>query len=222
MKKLFKGIASFLMYLLSKLYTYNFTCKLKLFRNAIYTLWIKNFFGDVGNHSSIDYPCSIQGGGGKHICIGEHTHIESRCILGCWEHYAAQEANGLMVTQQFNPQIEIGDYCSIGEYNHISAINKISIGDGLLTGRYVYIGDNAHGGLSWDESIIAPARRPLQSKGEVRIGNNVWIGDKVTILSGVTIGDNVIIGANSVVNHDIPSNCIAAGIPARIVKTLNK
>lgn len=54
----------------------------------------------------------------------------------------------------------------------------------------------------------------------MEIGNNVWIGDKSTILDGVHIGDNVIVGANSVVTHDIPSNSVAAGMPAKIIKQL--
>ena len=59
------------------------------------------------------------------------------------------------------------------------------------------------------------------SKGEVVIGNNVWIGDKATILAGVTVGDNVIVGANSVVTKDIPSNTMVAGVPARIINSIN-
>lgn len=54
----------------------------------------------------------------------------------------------------------------------------------------------------------------------VTIGNNVWIGGSVTILPGVTIGDNVVIGAGAVVSRDIPSDCVAAGNPARVVKSL--
>lgn len=53
------------------------------------------------------------------------------------------------------------------------------------------------------------------SAGGVVIGNNVYIGRETTILKGVTIGDNVIIGAKSLVNKNIPSDCVAAGIPAR-------
>ncbi|WP_255402065.1 DapH/DapD/GlmU-related protein [Prevotella sp. tc2-28] len=90
----------------------------------------------------------------------------------------------------------------------------------MLTGRFVYIGDNAHGGLSLEEAETPPARRHLTSKGEIKIGRNVWIGDKVSIFGGVTIGDNVIIGAGSIVTHDIPSNSMAAGMPARIIKQL--
>lgn len=54
-----------------------------------------------------------------------------------------------------------------------------------------------------------------------RIGNDVFIGASSIILPGVTIGDRVIIGAGSVVSNDIPSNCIAAGNPARVVKSLD-
>lgn len=54
----------------------------------------------------------------------------------------------------------------------------------------------------------------------VKIGNNVFIGASSTILMGVTIGDNVIIGAGSIVNKDIPSNCVAAGNPAKVICSL--
>lgn len=53
----------------------------------------------------------------------------------------------------------------------------------------------------------------------VRIGNHVWIGTKVTVLAGVTIGDGAVIAAGSVVNKDIPPNALAAGVPARVIKT---
>lgn len=56
------------------------------------------------------------------------------------------------------------------------------------------------------------------SKGETRIGNDVWIGHGATILSGVTIGDGAVIGACSVVASDVPAYHIVAGNPARILK----
>lgn len=45
---------------------------------------------------------------------------------------------------------------------------------------------------------------------------------KTTILKGVNIGNNVIIGANSLVNKDIPDNCVAAGNPAKVLMTLDE
>lgn len=193
------------------LYPYRLARRFQSVRDDLYTIWIRPNFGQIGQHSSIYYPCILQGKGEKQIEIGDFTTIQGHCVLGCWNEYGHQH---------FQPSLVIGSHCDIGEYNQISACNKVTIGDGLLTGRYVYIGDNSHGTLSWDEAGTPPAQRELQSKDEIRIGRHVWIGDKATILAGVTIGDNVIIGANSVVTRDIPSNCIAAGAPARIVKQL--
>lgn len=50
------------------------------------------------------------------------------------------------------------------------------------------------------------------------IGNNVTLGSNVCIIGDITIGDNVIVGAGSVVIHDVPSNCVVAGNPAKIIK----
>ena len=59
-----------------------------------------------------------------------------------------------------------------------------------------------------------------KSNGRPVIGNNVSLGANVTIVGNVHIGDNVIVGAGSVVVKDVPSNCVVAGNPARIIKTL--
>lgn len=209
MKHLIKQITVKFVWMVSKVYPYRISQRLCRYCNLLYSMWICNFIGKVGEHSVICYPCSLQGSGQKRIVIGSHTVIQSHSILGCWERYGEQT---------FSPTLTIGNHCNIGEYNHITACNKIVIGDGLLTGRYVYIGDNAHGGLSQEDAQIPPVKRHLKSKGGILIGNNVWIGDKATILGGVTIGDNVIIGANSVVTHDIPANSMVAGAPAKIVK----
>lgn len=55
-------------------------------------------------------------------------------------------------------------------------------------------------------------------KGKPTIGNNVSLGANVTIVGPVRIGDNVTIGAGSVVVKDIPDNCMAAGVPAKVIK----
>ncbi|MBQ3784445.1 MAG: acyltransferase [Lachnospiraceae bacterium] len=205
-------LLKFLFRLFAFLYPYKLHCKLQSARNILYTLWIRNFVGHLGEHSKICYPCSLQGGGQKNISIGDYTTIQGSSILGCWTKYGEQEFP--------NASITIGNHCSIGEYNHITACNKITIGDGLLTGRYVIISDNSHGGLSEEEADIAPSKRDLKSKGEVVIGNNVWLGDKVAVLSGVHIGNNVIVAANAVVTKDVPDNSVVAGVPGRVVKTL--
>lgn len=207
-----KRIGSIFIRLWSHIYTLKLNQWLKLKRNKVYTQWISQFIGEVGCNMTIQRPLHLEGNGIDCIHIGSNTTIQANTVLGCRRSYGKDKG--------FEPEIRIGDNCSLGEYCHITAIRHISIGDGLLTGRFVFIGDNAHGGLSLEEAIIPPAKRHLKSKGDIVIGKNVWLGDKVTVLSGVTIGDNVIVAANAVVTHDLPSNCVAAGSPAKVVKEL--
>lgn len=150
--------------------------------------------------------------GAKYISIGQHSSFGEGLILTAWESYAGKK---------FNPRIIIGDDCSIGEHAHISAIDSVTIGNGVLTGRYVYISDNSHGAGNASEIDVNPARRPLYSKGPVVIGDNVWIGEHVCILAGVSIGEGAIIGANAVVTHSIPPFCIAAGVPAKVIRNIH-
>lgn len=123
-----------------------------------------------------------------------------------------------MYLQSFHPELTIGSHCSFGAYNHITCTNKVTIGDNLLTGKWVTITDNSHGATDYASLQIEPIRRPIVSKGPVTIGNNVWIGDKATILPGVNIGDGAVIAANCVVTKDVPAYCVVAGNPGRVMK----
>lgn len=58
--------------------------------------------------------------------------------------------------------------------------------------------------------------------GPIKIGKNCFIGCRSVILPNVTIGDNTIIGAGSIVNRSIPSNCVAAGNPCKVICTLDE
>lgn len=58
--------------------------------------------------------------------------------------------------------------------------------------------------------------------GRIIVGNNVFIGNNSVILPNVKIGDNVIIGAGSIVTHDIPSNSVAAGVPCRVIHSIDE
>lgn len=150
--------------------------------------------------------------GEKYISINDGTSIGQGGILTAWDNYA---------NQSYCPEIVIGTHSYIGEYSHITSINKIVIGNNVLTGRYVYISDNSHGSTdSLEQLDIPPIQRPLVSKGPVVIEDNVWIGDRVCILSGVRIGRGAIIAANSVVTKDVPSYAVVGGVPANIIKII--
>lgn len=166
------------------------------------------FLGEIG---MINCP--------EYISIGDGTAFGEMVYLTAWDSFQCMK-DGNEYTQHFEPSITIGKNCHFGIQNHISAINKIVIGDNLLTGKWVTIVDNSHGNTDIDQLQIDPLKRPIISKGPVVIGNNVWIGDKATILPGVTVGDGAIIAANAVVTKDVPAYSVAAGNPARIIKTI--
>lgn len=119
------------------------------------------------------------------------------------------------------PTLLIGKNCEMGDGVHIVAHEKVIIGDNCLMASKIFISDTNHGeysGAAQSSPETPPNRRALNTS-PVKIGNNVWIGENVVILLGIEIGDGCIIGSNSVVKKSIPQNCIAAGIPAKIIKT---
>jgi len=100
-----------------------------------------------------------------------------------------------------------------------TTINDCIIGKGTLIGSHVDIfsGAHQHGGfesLTENKSEL-PMERP---ETLVTIGKNAWIGNGATVFANV--GDNTIIGAGSIVIKPIPANCIAAGNPAKVLKTV--
>lgn len=172
-------------------------------RRNFYTVRNRSKFKMFGDKSLLAPGCKLYRVG--NFSVGENSSIMSYCVL-------EGDEKGECI---------IGDGISLGEYSHITCVNRVVLGDGLLTGRFVLITDNSHGKGILDEGEVAPLLREVYSKGEVVIGKNVWLGDKVTILPNVHIGDNVVVGANSVVTKDVPSNVVVAGNPAKIVKHIS-
>ncbi|MBQ6351150.1 MAG: sugar O-acetyltransferase [Methanobrevibacter sp.] len=115
-----------------------------------------------------------------------------------------------------------------GKNIHIGSNFTANFNLTILDIKEVYIGDNV---MIGPNTTITTVGHPLSPKdrrahlaqgSEIRIGNDVWLGANVTILPGVTIGDNVVVGAGAVVTKDIPPNSLALGVPARVVKELEK
>lgn len=104
--------------------------------------------------------------------------------------------------------LTIGDRVSIGDRTEIHCGNHISIGERTL--------------ISWDCCIIDRDYHAFNSDIEktvpIVIGKNVWIGCRCLITKGVHIGDGAVIGAGSIVLSDVPSGCLVAGNPAKIIK----
>lgn len=152
--------------------------------------------------------------GSKYITIGSSCIVGKQVQLTAFDHY---------IGERFTPSIILGDGSNIGDYSHITSINKIQIGKGVLMGRNILITDNSHGGGDdFLEQLEQPVKsRPLYTRGQIIIGDNVWIGEKASIIGNVTIGKGCIIGANTVITKNIPEYTLAVGNPVRLISLKN-
>lgn len=197
--------------IISYIFPYPFYCRVsKCLFLYLYTGYVSREFNFFGKRTFILSAFASLKGADK-ISVGSGTFLGKNMTLTAWKYYRGQT---------FSPRIVIGNCCSFGTNNHVTAINFIQIGDNVLTGSNVLITDNAHGESVFEVLNIPPKDRPLFSKGPVIIGDDVWIGEKVSILPGVHIGKGCIIAANSVVTKDIPDYSVVAGIPARVIKKM--
>ena len=124
----------------------------------------------------------------------------------------------ILATEREGAEIIIGDGTGFSGTS-VVAFNSIRIGDrtGFGVNCNVYDSD-FHSANAKERGIhVKPKEVPNAS---ITIGEDVWFASGVTVLKGVTIGDNVVVGAMSLVNKDLPSNCMAGGIPARIIRKL--
>lgn len=101
----------------------------------------------------------------------------------------------------------LGYKTDIGAFTYINALRGVTIGD------FVQIG--SHCSL-YSVSTVD------EKEGEVILKKNCKIGSHSVIMPGVTIGENSIIGAFSYVNHDIPDDVVAFGVPAREIRNINE
>ena len=93
-------------------------------------------------------------------------------------------------------------------------VASIAIGDDVQIGPNVQL-------LTPTHPIDPDTRRAKWEAAEpIAIEGNVWLGGGVIVLPGVTIGENTVVGAGSIVTKDLPKNVVAAGNPARVVRSL--
>ena len=103
-------------------------------------------------------------------------------------------------------------------------VAPIKIGNGVMFGPRVSIATPVHPLLA-EERIIQQypdGYHDIEYAKPVTIGNNVWVATNATICGGVTIGDGAVIAAGSVVTRDIPPNCIAGGVPCKVIRYLDE
>ncbi len=137
----------------------------------------------------------------KKVFIGKGTNISPNCML---------VPNGKGI--KFGENVIIG-YCSA-----IFSSYYVEIEENVICAAFMFIIDSNHG----YENVEIPIRKQHYEKdtkdNKVIIGADSWIGAHVTIIGNVRIGKHCVIAAGAVVNRDIPDYCVAAGVPAKVIK----
>jgi len=160
----------------------------------------------IGRGCLFPVPVRIAGGRGD-LRIGENNSFGY--------HMAPLLGSGAILIQPRSRYalIEIGNDNRFNNNITLCANERITIGHMCQIGDQVAIYD-----CDFHEINPSTRDRSYGPTSPVVIGNNVWLGSRVIVLKGVTIGDNSVVGAMSVVTKSIPANCVAAGIPARIIR----
>lgn len=112
----------------------------------------------------------------------------------------------------YGKNISLGKNVFINHACSFLDLGGIIIEDNVMIGPRVSITSENH------PTAIETRKTMLPSK--VHIQKNVWIGASATILPGVTIGENSVVAAGALVNKDVPSNTVVAGVPAKILRKL--
>ncbi len=165
--------------------------------------YYRHFFQHIGRRSRIIQPLRLKNV--QAVSIGRGVLIHKQCWLQ---------------TQKISPaapEIFIGDGCVIGNFSHITCVERVTIEEKVLLADGVFISDHGHE----YQDVTRPVMEQGVSAGRpVTIGAGSWLGENVVVMS-CRIGKNCVIGANSVVLQDVPDHCVAAGAPARVIKRWN-
>jgi maltose O-acetyltransferase len=147
------------------------------------------------------------------LLLGDGEIRLGRCHLGVWPSPYLFSGYAHIEARTNTSSVHIADGVWINNNAVIIAERcRISIGKNTLIGTEFTVYDSDFHDLHPDRRLSGVAKT-----APVTIGENVFIGSRVSVMKGVTIGDNSVIASGSVVTVAIPRNCIAAGVPARVV-----
>jgi acetyltransferase-like isoleucine patch superfamily enzyme len=124
---------------------------------------------------------------------------------------------GVWITAPAPGRVRIGAGTFLNMGVMVAAADLVEIGDHCMFANGCFISDASH---RFDDPDTPVPWQGFTSKGPTRIGDNVWCGAHVVITSGVTVGERCVIGANSVVTQDLPPFSIAAGVPAKVLRSI--
>lgn len=125
---------------------------------------------------------------------------------------------------EYGINIHVGQECFFNYNCTLLDVSPITLGNGVWLGANVTLATPNHPFLA-EERLNADypdGRHDLEYSAPITIEDGCWICSGATICGGVTIGRNSIVAAGAVVTRDMPANSIIAGIPAKVIRTLDE
>jgi acetyltransferase-like isoleucine patch superfamily enzyme len=156
----------------------------------------------IGDNVVIDDNCLLDAKGSSNagIFIGDNVFLGRNTILSCKD-----------------GDIRLGDGVNIGFNCEIFSGSSVTLKENVLVAAYCYF----VGGGNYDmrRSDVSFAEQDAPPSAGITVERNVWVAAKVTVLDGVTIGEHAVIAAGAVVRGDLPAWSLAAGLPAKVIRT---
>jgi acetyltransferase-like isoleucine patch superfamily enzyme len=155
------------------------------------------------------------------MTTGSSITMGHRVTLTSWSRYTALGVSQPVILRTLTPiaAIVIGDDVGMSGARICSALS-VTIGPRTMLGADVMISDTDFHPIRPEGRRHAGTPEPNEADA-VRIGTDVFVGARSIVLKGVTIGDGCVIGAGSVVTRDVPPRSIAAGVPARVIGSVD-
>ena len=117
------------------------------------------------------------------------------------------------VTIEDNAVIMMGAVINIG-----AEIGAGTMIDMAILGGRATVGKNSHIGAG---AVLAGVIEPASAE-PVRVGDNVLVGANAVVIEGVQVGNGSVVAAGAIVTQDVPENVVVAGVPARVIKTIDE
>lgn len=125
---------------------------------------------------------------------------------------------------EYGENIYVGRECFVNYNCTFLDVSPITLEDSVWIGASVTLATPMHPFLA-EERIFQKypdGVHDLEYSKPITLKKNVWVCSGATICGGVTVGENSIIAAGAVVTKDIPANCIAGGVPAKVIRYLDE
>jgi len=168
---------------------------------------------EIGSGTSISFGTFIRG---REVKIGRYVHIGALCAIDVEKLHIDDDAR---VTEQVyvggpslpESYLKLGKRTIVMQMSWINPTKPIIVGDDTGIGGHCLL--FTHG--VWQSKLDG---YPV-TFAPITLGSNVWLPWRVFIMPGVTVGDNSTVGANSLITKDLPAGCLAAGAPAKVLRT---